>query len=115
TGGRGGGAGALGGGAGPRERRAAPGGGGRPAPAPRTGARRNADLFLAALLGEPVARGPRSGEAIGEDHPAVAPPSCARDVAITETAALLITNNAPLPVTRDETARVARDSGARDD
>lgn len=77
--------------------------------------RRNADLFLAALLGEPVARGPRSGEAIGEDDPAVAPPSCARDVAITETAALLITNNAPLPVTRDETARVARDSGARDD
>jgi len=79
--------------------------------------RRNADLFLADLLGVPVARLARSGEAFGEEDPATGAPaaSCARDAAVTDTMALLLTTSAPLAVTAAEIARVARDSGARDD
>jgi len=72
--------------------------------------RRNADLFFASF---------------GEDEPAAStsttttttttPTSCARDVAVTETMALLIAGNAPLAVTPAEASRVAGDSGARDD
>ena len=86
--------------------------------------RYNADLFMADLLGHRVIEG--SSEAyVGEDDPpsapAAGPPpaptttSCARDVAVNESLALLITNNAPLPVTPAEVRRVAADSGARDD
>src|SRR5262249_14549415 len=60
--------------------------------------RRDADLFFEDLL---------------EDSPSAS--SCARDVAVSDTLALLITKSAPLAVTSSEIARVARDNGARDD
>lgn len=77
--------------------------------------RQNADAFMADLLGHPVIDG--SSADAGEDDPPPALPSasCARDVAVTDSLALLITNHAPLAVTAGEVRRVAADSGARDD
>jgi hypothetical protein len=77
---------------------------------------READLFLRDLLGY---SGRRRGAAspapyAAEDDPQSAA-SCARDVAVTDSLALLVTRHAPLPVTSGEIARVAGNSGARDD
>ncbi|HYD40160.1 MAG TPA: hypothetical protein VEB43_04980 [Anaeromyxobacter sp.] len=103
-----------------------------------------ADLFYAELMGVPLRR-PRPGAAGGRGRPPAAPlldgeedldggptpspaPStaptspapaapapAARDVAVTETMALVVADAAPLPVTPAERTRVASDAGARDD
>jgi hypothetical protein len=69
------------------------------------GARWNADLFVEELFGEQPAPAPTQ----------TAPGTSSRDVAVTDTLALLVTGQAPLPVTPPEVTRVAGNSGARDD
>ena len=74
----------------------------------------NADLFYADLLGRRPVRASRSLFA-EDDRPTPQATSCARDVAVTDTMALLVTANAPLPVSSGERSRIAPDAGARDD
>jgi hypothetical protein len=88
--------------------------------------RYDADLFMADLFGLPVIVGTAEPYA-GEDErrlalppgagpaPALPATSCARDVAVNDSLALLITNQAPLPVTSAEVRRVTGNSAAVDD
>ncbi len=54
-------------------------------------------------------------EPSGGPAPTPAAAACARDVAVTDTVAVLVTTHAPLPVTPAETRRIAGNAGARDD
>lgn len=77
---------------------------------------READLFLQDLLGGGSlrVRGTSRPSHPVEDEPEPAGP-CARDAAISDTLALLVTRNAPLPVSSGEVARAGSNAGARDD
>jgi hypothetical protein len=83
---------------------------------------RGADRFLSDLFGDPGPT-PEEVDAANEDATTSAaasgattdPALCARDVAVTDTLALLVADAAPLPVTPGEVKRVAGNSGARDD